>query len=195
MLLLVQESQDFVPADVRRWIRQHCSGLEALQRPALRRGKGWAGQPIPQDTEADGIGRWPNPSVSAIDTANQKHESRSIRRDDVQAVHLEVQNSKPNDLTAEPMLGKKSTPIGMSVGQVLARPKMVLDHFTHFSEPSGCHVGAHVLCLRNLNRILPCEHHDTTALRRGTGTVNSLRPLWKRWTPLLCDAEVGGPQP
>jgi hypothetical protein len=31
----------------------------------------------------------------------------STRRDDVQEAHLEAQNAKPNDLTAEPMLGSK----------------------------------------------------------------------------------------
>jgi len=73
--------------------------------PAARRGQG--GQPILKAAETDGADPWPNASVRPIDSAHQKHIAGSTRRDDVQEVHLEAQNAKPDDLTAEPMLAKK----------------------------------------------------------------------------------------
>jgi hypothetical protein len=90
MPLLAQKCNDCGRADVGTRIRQHCSGLEPVRRHAPRRGKGLGGEPIFKAAETDGTVLWPSPSVRPINTANQQYMG-SIRRDDIQEAHLEVQ--------------------------------------------------------------------------------------------------------
>ena len=167
----MQGRLDFFPADAGAPIPQPSSGVVPDQWPGAWRGRGLDGQPILKTAETDGTDPWPNPRVRPFDAVHPKHMAGSTRRDDVQEAHLEAQNAKPNDLTAEPMLGsKRGTPICMCVGHVVAFPRMVLGHLEHSSEPSACRLGVHFLLLRDQTRILPCEDHFSTPAHAGPAT-------------------------